>query len=52
MRGQDQALQYRMLVDAFPKGVHQLNVPDPDAEWAKAAPACTIVTDPHGIESA
>jgi dCMP deaminase len=52
MRGQDQALQYKTLVDAFPNGVHQLDVSDPDAEWAKAAPASAIVADPHGIESA
>ncbi len=52
MRGQDQAMQYKTLVDAFPNGVHQLDVSDPDAEWAKAAPASAIVADPHGIESA
>ena len=52
MRGQDQALQYKMLLDSFPNGVHKLDVPDPDAEWAKAVPARAIVADPHGIESA
>jgi dCMP deaminase len=52
MRGQDQALQYKMLLDAFPNGVHRLVISDPDAEWAKAAPARAIVADPHGIESA
>jgi dCMP deaminase len=44
-----QTVEYEKLMIRFPGGVHQLDVPDPDVNWAvsKKSPA-TSSLDPHG----
>ncbi len=47
---EEQKRQYKNLIDAFPHGVNQRDVPDSRAEWAKAASAATG-SDPHGMQT-
>lgn len=50
-REPEQESQYRALHDRFAKGVHQLDMLDPDADWAKGIRAAAPVLDQHGMES-
>ena len=50
-RDQDQESQYKNLQDEFEHGVHQLNIPDPREEWAKASPSALTTSDEHGMQT-
>ncbi len=47
---EEQRRQYKNLIDAFEHGVHQRDVRDDRADWAKAASASTS-SDPHGMQT-
>jgi hypothetical protein len=32
----------------FPGGVHKLNMPDPDVEWAVSKKSASVAVDHHG----
>jgi deoxycytidylate deaminase len=48
---EEQRKQYKNLMDAFERGVHQRLVDDIRADWAKAASARPIAADPHGMQT-
>lgn len=48
---EEQRRQYKHLTDAFQYGVRQLEVPDPKADWAKAASRAAMAADPHGMQT-
>jgi dCMP deaminase len=49
LKTKEQQAEYDRLLVRFPGGVHRLDIPDPDAEWAvsKKAPA-NVGVDQHG----
>ena len=49
-RDPEQDRQYKSLQDAFEHGVHQLDVPDPRGEWARASTS-TTTSDEHGMQT-
>jgi len=46
----EQQAEYDKLMGRFPGGVHQLQMPDPDAEWALSKPPASVSTDQHGTQ--
>ncbi|HWR13182.1 MAG TPA: dCMP deaminase family protein [Terriglobales bacterium] len=50
-RDDDQERQYRILMGQFPEGVHQLEMEDPEADWALPPKSASVVVDQHGMES-
>jgi dCMP deaminase len=52
-RDEDQERQYRILMGQFPEGVNQLDMKDPDRDWAlpPSKASSTVVVDQHGMET-
>ena len=47
----EQERQHKALQEAFPHGVHQLEMPDPRADWAKGLAGKATVSDEHGMQT-
>ncbi len=47
----EQDRQHKSLQEAFERGVHQLDVPDPREEWARASTSATPTVDEHGMQT-
>ena len=48
---EEQQRQYTNLLEHFEHGVHQRNVPDDRAEWARSATVGSTAADPHGMQT-
>ena len=51
LRDPEQARMYKSLEDQFQHGVHQLDVPDPRADWAKGLSSASTTFDEHGMQT-
>ncbi len=50
-RDEDQQRQYKTLQNAIEHGVHQLNMVDERADWAKGTAAASAGSDSHGMQT-
>ena len=51
VRDAEQERQYRGLQEAFPNGVHRLEMADPRADWAKGLAGRPTISDEHGMQT-
>jgi len=47
----EQERQYKALQEAFPHGVHRLEMEDPRADWARGTAGQATVSDEHGMQT-